>query len=65
MHLLFYKLITPACFVLQVENLKQEVSKLKEKLANKDNETAETIREVFGQMQKASLKLFELAYKKV
>ena len=49
----------------QVTKLKEEIGKLKEKLANKDNETAESIRESFGEMQKASLKLFELAYKKV
>ena len=49
----------------QVTKLKEEIEKLREKLANKDNETAESIRESFGEMQKASLKLFELAYKKV
>ena len=49
----------------QVTKLKEEIGKLREKLANKDNETAESIRESFGEMQKASLKLFELAYKKV
>ena len=45
--------------------MKEEITKLREKLANKDNETAETIRQAFGDMQKASLKLFEIAYKKV
>ena len=45
--------------------MKEEITKLREKLANRDQETAESIREAFGEMQKASLKLFELAYKKV
>ena len=45
--------------------MKEEIAKLREKLANRDQETAESIREAFGEMQKASLKLFELAYKKV
>ena len=34
-------------------------------IANKDNETAESIRTVTSELQQASLKLFEMAYKKV
>lgn len=34
-------------------------------LANRDNESAESIGKATGEMQKASLKLFEMAYKKV
>ena len=34
-------------------------------LANKDNETAETIKATTNELQQASLKLFEIAYKKV
>ena len=34
-------------------------------LAKKDTETAESIRAVTDELQKASLKLFEMAYKKV
>jgi molecular chaperone DnaK len=49
----------------EVTKLKDEIVKLREKLSNHENETAETIREAFGEMQKASLKLFELAYKKM
>ena len=45
--------------------LRENIAKLKEKIANKENETPESIRESFGELQKASLKLFELAYKKV
>lgn len=51
--------------LFQTTTLKDEIAKLREKLANKDNETAESIRQAYGDMQKASLKLFELAYKKV
>ncbi len=51
--------------VIQVENLKGEIEKVKKVLANKDNETAESIAAAAGEMQKASLKLFEMAYKKV
>ena len=50
---------------IQTVKLKEEITKLREKLTNKENETPESIRESFGEMQKASLKLFELAYKKV
>jgi molecular chaperone DnaK len=41
------------------------MEKVKKVLANKDNETADSIRAASGDMQKASLKLFEIAYKKV
>ena len=50
---------------LQVDNLKAEIEKVRKVLANKDNETAESIKAAGGEMQKASLKLFEMAYKKV
>lgn len=45
--------------------LKDEIQKVREVLANKDNESAENINKAAGEMQKASLKLFEMAYKKV
>ena len=45
--------------------MKENIAKLREKIANKENETPESIRESFGELQKLSLKLFELAYKKV
>ena len=38
---------------------------LREKLSQKDSETAESIRQVTHDTQQASLKLFEMAYKKV
>ena len=53
------------CCHVQVDNLKSEIEKVKKVLANKDNETAESIGAAAGEMQKASLKLFEMAYKKV
>lgn len=38
---------------------------LRDVLANKDNESVETIREAFSSLQQKSLKLFEMAYKKM
>ena len=52
-------------YVTQVTNLKDEIQKVREVLTNKDNESAENINKAAGEMQKASLKLFEIAYKKV
>ncbi len=49
----------------QVTKLKEEIEKVRTVLANKDNETPENISKAAGEMQKASLKLFEMAYKKV
>ena len=46
--------------------MKKEVEKVRELLNNKDNiESADDLREAFQQLQQRSLKLFELAYKKV
>jgi len=50
----------------EVEELKKEVEIVREKLNNKDNlESAEELREAFQQLQQRSLKLFEMAYKKM
>ena len=49
----------------QVTKLKEEIAKVRQVLANRDNETHESINQATGEMQKASLKLFEMAYKKV
>ena len=49
----------------QVTKLKEEIQKVRDVLANRDNESAESIGKATGEMQKASLKLFEMAYKKV
>jgi len=45
--------------------LNTQISALRETLANKDNESADTIREKLNELQQSSLKLFEMAYKKV
>lgn len=47
------------------EQLSQLISDLRTKLSNKDNETAESIRTATSELQQASLKLFEIAYKKM
>lgn len=50
----------------EVEELKQEVEKVREVLNNKDNlQSADELREAFQQLQQRSLKLFEMAYKKM
>lgn len=46
-------------------NLKEKISKTKEVLANKDNVTPEAIKDSMNELQQASLKLFETAYKKM
>ncbi|XP_034036872.1 stress-70 protein, mitochondrial [Thalassophryne amazonica] len=45
--------------------LKDEISKVKNLLANKDSETGENIKQAAINLQQASLKLFEMAYKKM
>ncbi|VDP75435.1 unnamed protein product [Echinostoma caproni] len=47
------------------QQLSKQIEELKTKLSNKENETAESIRSATNELQQASLKLFELAYKKV
>lgn len=49
----------------EVDKLKDEISKVRNLLANKDNETAETIRSAVHKLQQKSLKVFEMAYKKM
>lgn len=50
----------------EVEELKIEMEKVREKLANKDSlESADELREAYQQLQQKSLKLFEIAYKKM
>lgn len=38
---------------------------MREVLARKDSETAESIRQAYSELQQKSLKLFEMAYKKM
>uniref|UniRef100_A0A2K5LJC5 Heat shock 70 kDa protein 9 n=1 Tax=Cercocebus atys TaxID=9531 RepID=A0A2K5LJC5_CERAT len=45
--------------------LKEEISKMRELLARKDSETGENVRQAASCLQQASLKLFEMAYKKM
>ncbi|CAH8540555.1 unnamed protein product [Heterobilharzia americana] len=47
------------------EKLNVLIDKLRNTLSNKDNETAESIREATNELQQASLKLFEVAYRKM
>ncbi|XP_076063888.1 heat shock protein 70 cognate 5 isoform X2 [Oratosquilla oratoria] len=49
----------------ECEKLKEQISKAKEMLANKDNADAEEIKKNVSELQQASLKLFEMAYKKM
>jgi len=50
----------------EVEELKKEMDTVRELLNNKDNiQSADELREAFQQLQQKSLKLFELAYKKM
>ena len=45
--------------------LREEVAKVRQVLTNKEEESAESIQKAGADLQKASLKLFEVAYKKV
>ncbi|XP_004282109.1 stress-70 protein, mitochondrial [Orcinus orca] len=49
----------------ECHKLKEEISKMRELLARKDSETGENIRQAASSLQQASLKLFEMAYKKM
>jgi molecular chaperone DnaK len=51
----------------EYEKLKEGISKIREKITSldKENDTVETIKPMIDDFQKDSLKLFEMAYKKV
>lgn len=49
----------------QCEKLKSEIAKVKDLLSKKDETDPEEIRKATGELQQSSLKLFEMAYKKV
>lgn len=49
----------------ECNKLKKEISKMRELLAWKDSEKGENIRQAASSLQQASLKLFEMAYKKM
>lgn len=50
---------------VQSGKLKEQLNKVKELLANKDSADPEEIKKQVSELQQASLKLFEMAYKKV
>ncbi len=45
--------------------MKDKISEVREKLANKDEMDPEEIKKTVSELQQSSLKLFEMAYKKV
>ncbi|MGH0149784.1 UNVERIFIED_CONTAM: hypothetical protein FKN15_018426, partial [Acipenser sinensis] len=49
----------------ECNKLKEEIVKVRELLARKDSETGENIKQAASTLQQASLKLFEMAYKKM
>lgn len=49
----------------ECDKLREEIVKVRDMLANKDNTDPEEIRKSTSSLQQASLKLFEMAYKKV
>jgi molecular chaperone DnaK len=49
----------------ECDKLKQHMSEVKEVLSRKDEESIENIKEATNKLQQASLKLFEMAYKKM
>nr|QWV59539.1 heat shock protein 70-5 [Lasioderma serricorne] len=49
----------------ECDKLKEEIEKVKELLAKKDDSDPEEIRKQVGTLQQSSLKLFEVAYKKM
>lgn len=49
----------------ECDKLREEIVKVRDMLANKDNLDPEEIRKSTSSLQQASLKLFEMAYKKV
>uniref|UniRef100_A0A8C7QDH7 Stress-70 protein, mitochondrial n=1 Tax=Oncorhynchus mykiss TaxID=8022 RepID=A0A8C7QDH7_ONCMY len=49
----------------ECNKLKEEIAKVRDLLSRKDEETGENIKQAATTLQQASLKLFEMAYKKV
>ncbi len=48
-----------------VEKMKTQITEVREKLANKDAMSGEEIKKTVSDLQQSSLKLFEMAYKKM
>lgn len=51
--------------IFQCDKLREEIAKVREMLVNKDNTDPEEIKKATSTLQQASLKLFEIAYKKM
>ncbi|KAG8193911.1 hypothetical protein JTE90_011466 [Oedothorax gibbosus] len=49
----------------EVANIKTKMDEVRKLIANKDNESPETLRKAMQELQQSSLKLFEAAYKKM
>ena len=49
----------------EVTKIRDLISEVRNKLANKDNMDAEEIKKTVNELQQSSLKLFEMAYKKM
>jgi len=45
--------------------MRDHIAKVRDLLINKDEQSVESIRSATSELQQASLKLFEMAYKKV
>merc|ERR1712172_380447 len=48
-----------------VAKMKEKITEVRDKLANKENMDGETIKATVSELQQSSLKLFEMAYKKM
>ncbi|KFM81131.1 Stress-70 protein, mitochondrial, partial [Stegodyphus mimosarum] len=49
----------------EVTNIKNKIAEIRQLISNKDQESPETLRKATQELQQASLKLFEAAYKKM
>jgi len=49
----------------ECDSLREKIASVKETIANKDSKTPEEIKQEISDLQQASLKLFEMAYKKM
>jgi len=49
----------------ECDKMREKITNVRNKLANKDSESGESIREAVSDLQQTSLKLFEMAYKKM
>jgi len=49
----------------QCAKMRDHIAKVRDVLINRDEQTPESIRNATSELQQASLKLFEMAYKKV